>query len=197
MAGLKLSPIVAGAWRMAEWQMTARQRLGWIHACLERGFTSFDHADIYGGYQVEALFGEALVLAPGLRERLQLVSKCGIQLVTPARPGNAIKHYDTSAAHARVSVENSLKALRTDRLDLLLIHRPDALLAADELAGCFQQLQREGKVLQFGVSNFTPEQFELLHSREVVTKCRSSASSSEKLPWLPGFTSSVSWVPCR
>lgn len=165
MAALKLSPIVAGAWRMAEWQMSPQQRLGWIQACLERGFSSFDHADIYGGYQVEALFGEALALAPDLRERLQLVSKCGIQLVTPARPGNAMKHYDTSAAHLRASVENSLRALRTDRLDLLLIHRPDALLDADELAACFGQLQREGKVLHFGVSNFTPAQFELLHSR--------------------------------
>ena len=164
MAAMKLSPIVAGAWRMAEWQMSPQQRLGWIQACLDRGFSSFDHADIYGGYQVEAMFGEALALAPGLRERIQLVSKCGIQLVSPARPGNAIKHYDTSAPHVRASVENSLKALRTDRLDLLLIHRPDALLDADELAACFQQLQREGKVLNFGVSNFTPAQFELLHS---------------------------------
>jgi predicted oxidoreductase len=165
MAGLQLSPIVAGAWRMAEWRMTPQQRLGWIHACLERGFSSIDHADIYGGYSVEALFGEALALAPGLRERMQLVSKCGIQLVHPARPGNAIKHYDTSAAHVRTSVENSLKALGTDRLDLLLIHRPDALLDADELATCFEQLRRDGKVLHFGVSNFTPAQFELLHSR--------------------------------
>ena len=122
MTELKLSPIVAGAWRMAGWQMNAQQRLVWINACLERGFSSFDHADIYGGYQVEALFGEALALASGLRERMQLVSKCGIQLVTPARPGNAIKHYDTSAAHVQASVENSLKSLRTDHLDLLLIH---------------------------------------------------------------------------
>jgi len=165
MAALQLSPIVAGAWRMAEWQMSPEQRLGWIQASLERGFTSFDHADIYGGYSVEALFGQALALAPGLRERIQLVSKCGIQLVTPARSGNAIKHYDTSAAHVRASVENSLKGLRTDRLDLLLIHRPDALLDADELAHCFLQLQRDGKVLHFGVSNFTAAQFELLHSR--------------------------------
>lgn len=165
MAGLKLSPIVAGAWRMAEWQMSPQQRLGWVQACLDRGFSSIDHADIYGGYSVEALFGEALALAPGLRERLQLVSKCGIQLVHPARPGNAIKHYDTSAAHVRASVENSLQALHTDRLDLLLIHRPDALLDADALAACFEQLRRDGKVLHFGVSNFTPAQFELLNSR--------------------------------
>lgn len=169
MGSLELSPIVAGAWRMAEWQMSAEQRLGWIHTCLDRGFSSFDHADIYGGYQVEALFGEALALAPGLRERMQLVSKCGIQLISPARPGNAIKHYDTSAAHVRTSVENTLRALRTDRLDLLLIHRPDALLDADELATCFEGLRASGKVLHFGVSNFTPAQFELLHSRIALT----------------------------
>jgi predicted oxidoreductase len=165
MPALQLSPIVAGAWRMAEWNMSPQQRLGWIQACLDRGFSSFDHADIYGGYQAEALFGEALALAPGLRERLQLVSKCGIQLVNAARPGNAIKHYDTSAAHVRASVEHSLRALRTDRLDLLLIHRPDALLDADELAACFEALRQSGKVLNVGVSNFTPAQFELLHSR--------------------------------
>lgn len=165
MDPLHLSPIVAGAWRLASWDWTPQQRLAWIEALAERGMTSFDHADIYGGYSVEGLFGEALALRPGLRDQLQLVSKCGIQLVSPARPGNAIKHYDTSAAHVRASVEQSLRALRTDRLDLLLIHRPDHLLQADELAASFEQLRRDGKVLNFGVSNFTPQQFELLHSR--------------------------------
>lgn len=111
---------------------------------------------------VEALFGEALALAPALRERLQLVSKCGIRLVSPQRPEHRIKSYDTSRAHLVASVERSLRALRTDRLDLLLIHRPDALMDADEVADAFAALRREGKVLHFGVSNFTPSQFELL-----------------------------------
>lgn len=163
--GPRLSPIVAGAWRMADWQWSAQQRLRWIEQCVELGVTSFDHADIYGGYQVEALFGEALALAPGLRDRIQLVSKCGIKLVSGARPAHRMKHYDSSAAHIVASAEASLRALRTDRLDLLLIHRPDALMDADEVAGAFEALRAAGKVAHFGVSNFTPAQFELLASR--------------------------------
>lgn len=163
--GPLLSPLVAGAWRMADWGWSPAERLRWIEQCVELGVTSFDHADIYGGYQVEALFGEALALAPGRRETLQLVSKCGIKLVAPARPEHRIKSYDTSAAHLRASVEASLRALRTDRLDLLLVHRPDALMDADEVAGAVDTLKRAGKLLHFGVSNFTPAQFELLASR--------------------------------
>ncbi len=168
MTPLQLSPIVAGAWRLADWGWSARQRLAWIEANLDLGISSFDHADIYGGYAVQALFGEALALAPGLRERLQLVSKCGIELVCPNRPVNAVKHYNTTAAHVRDSVEQSLRALRTDHLDLLLIHRPDALLDADALAACFDALRREGKVAHFGVSNFSPAQFNLLHRRHAL-----------------------------
>ncbi|MEK8052048.1 aldo/keto reductase [Ideonella sp. DXS22W] len=160
-----LSPIVAGAWRLAEWGWTPQQRLAWIEANLDIGVSSFDHADIYGGYAVESLFGEALALQPALRQRIQLVSKCGIKLVSPARPGHAVKHYDTSAAHVRTSVEQSLRNLRTDHLDLLLIHRPDCLLDPDELADTFEALRREGKVRYFGVSNFTPSQLAPLHRR--------------------------------
>ena len=163
--GPRLSPIVAGAWRMADWHWDAQQRLRWIEECVELGVTSFDHADIYGGYAVEGLFGEALALAPELRERLQLVGKCGIKLVAPARPEHRIKHYDSSAAHIATSVDASLRALRTDRLDLLLIHRPDPLMDADEVARAFESLRAAGKVRHFGVSNFTPGQFELLASR--------------------------------
>ncbi len=160
-----LSPIVAGVWRMADWNWTPQERLRWIEQCLDLGVTSFDHADLYGGYTVEALFGEALALAPGLRQQMQLVTKCGIQLRVPARPATRIKHYDTSAAHIVASVERSLQALRTDAIELLLLHRPDPLMDADEVAGAFERLHDEGKVLRFGVSNFTPAQFELLHAR--------------------------------
>lgn len=160
-----LSPIVAGVWRMAAWQWTPAERLRWIEQCLELGITSFDHADIYGNYAVETLFGEALALAPARRQQMQLVSKCGIQLVSPQHPGTRIKHYDSSARHIVRSVEQSLRALRTDRLDLLLLHRPDPLMDADEVAGAFEKLADDGKVLAFGASNFTPAQFELLHAR--------------------------------
>ncbi len=150
---------------MHSWGWSVPQRLEWLNACIECGVSSFDHADIYGGYSVEALFGEALALNPALRKHMQLVSKCGIQLISAARPEHRVKAYDTSAAHIERSVEQSLRALRTDYLDLLLLHRPDPLLDADAVAEVFQRLQRAGKVLAFGVSNFTPMQFSLLHSR--------------------------------
>ena len=162
---LSLSPIVAGTWRMASWEWSVQERLRWIEGCLALGVTSFDHADIYGGYSVEALFGEALALAPALRTRIQLITKCGIQLVSAARPRTTIKHYDTSAQHIIASVEQSLRHLRTDVLDLLLLHRPDPLLDVDEVATTFESLRSSGKVRAFGVSNFSPSQFALLHSR--------------------------------
>jgi predicted oxidoreductase len=163
--GLALSRIVAGMWRMNEWKMTPQQRLSFIEQCLEMGVTSFDHADIYGGYGVEAVFGEALALQPSLRARMQLVSKCGIKLVNAARPEHTIQHYDTSASHIIASAENSLRQLGTDRLDLLLIHRPDPLMQLDEIAEAFRRLRQDGKVLHFGVSNFSRHQFESLNRR--------------------------------
>jgi len=150
---------------MHSWDWTVQRRLEWLSACIDCGVSSFDHADIYGGYSVEALFGEALALNPSLRRQMQLVSKCGIQLISAARPEHRIKAYDTSALHIERSVEQSLRALRTDYLDTLLLHRPDPLLDADVVAKVFQRLQRAGKVLTFGVSNFTSTQFSLLHSR--------------------------------
>lgn len=160
-----LSTIVAGVWRMAAWNWTPQERLRWIEHCLDLGVTSFDHADIYGGYTVEGLFGEALALAPSLRARMQLVTKCGIQLRVEARPATRVKHYDTSAAHIVRSVEQSLASLRTDHIELLLLHRPDALMNADEVATAFEQLRTAGKVGAFGVSNYTPAQYELLQAR--------------------------------
>mgnify|MGYP006168193899 FL=1 len=163
--GPHLSPIVAGAWRMGEWGMNVEQRVRWIEQCLDLGITSFDHADIYGGYTVETLFGEALAAQPSLRSRMQLVTKCGIKLVSERRPGHAIKSYDTSRAHVLASVDESLRAMHTDHIDLLLIHRPDALMDPDELAETFQVLRNAGKVMHFGVSNHTPSQLALLNNR--------------------------------
>jgi predicted oxidoreductase len=159
-----LSRVTAGMWRLGEWQMNPAQRLDFIEHAIERGVTSFDHADIYGGYTVEDLFGEALALKPSVRQQIELISKCGIALPTANRPEHALKHYNTRTQHLVASVEQSLQALRTDRLDLLLIHRPDPLLDLDEVAEAFQRLRREGKVLHFGVSNFTPWQYQALSS---------------------------------
>ena len=162
---MTLSPIVAGTWRMASWGWDAPARVRWIEQCVALGVTSFDHADIYGGYSVEALFGEALAAVPGLRERLQIVTKCGIKLVTPARPLHRVKSYDSSRAHITASVEASLRALRTDRIDVLLLHRPDVLMDPDAVAETFTALRSAGKVLHFGVSNHMPPQLAPLHRR--------------------------------
>lgn len=160
-----MSPIVAGVWRMADWRWSPQERLRWIEACLDMGVTTFDHADIYGGYTVEALFGEALALAPSLRDRMQLASKCGICLTSDHRPSHRLKHYDTSFAHIVGSVEHSLRNLQVEQLELLMLHRPDALMDADVVAEAFTHLQLMGKVGHFGVSNFTTMQFDLLASR--------------------------------
>ena len=163
--GPTLSHIVAGMWRMNEWNLTPQQRVSFIEQCLDLGVTSFDHADIYGGYGVEAVFGEALALQPSLRARMQLVSKCGIKLINGARPEHTIQHYDTSASHIITSAEHSLRQLGTDHLDLLLIHRPDPLMNFDEIANAFRRLRQDGKVKHFGVSNFSRHQFESLNPR--------------------------------
>ena len=163
--GLALSRIVAGMWRMTEWNMSAEQRVAFIERCLELGVTSFDHADIYGDYGVESLFGDALRLQPSLRARMEIISKCGIKLVSPQRAQHSIQHYDTSAAHITASVDTSLRQLGTDYLDLLLIHRPDPLMDFDEVAHTFEGLRQAGKVRHFGVSNFSRHQFESLNKR--------------------------------
>ena len=161
-APLALSPLVAGLWRLTEWNLDVPARVRWIEQALELGITSFDHADIYGDYRAEALFGEALQAAPALRGRMQLVSKCGIRLHSAQRP-NRVKHYDTSPAYVRAQVEQSLRNLHTEQLDLLLIHRPDYLMDAAALAQTFATLTHEGKVAQWGVSNHSASQFALLH----------------------------------
>ena len=133
-----------------------------IQQCIENGITTFDHADIYGHYTTEAEFGRALALKPEIRKNIQLITKCGINLVTENRPQHTIKSYNTSAKHIISSVEQSLKNLCTDYLDCLLIHRPDPLLNAEEVAETIDTLIQSGKVLEFGVSNFLPHQSALL-----------------------------------
>jgi predicted oxidoreductase len=136
-----------------------------LHACLELGITTLDHADIYGDYACQRLFGAALAEEPALRDCFEIVGKCGIQLLSPNRPAHHLKHYDTSRAHILASVDNSLRELHCGYLDLLLIHRPDPLMDADEVASAFSALRASGKVRHFGVSNFGPTQLELLASR--------------------------------
>ncbi|EOC1313964.1 aldo/keto reductase [Cronobacter turicensis] len=161
--GPTFSRLVMGYWRLMEWNYSARELVGFIEQHLELGITTVDHADIYGNYQCEAAFGEAMRLAPHLRDKMEIVTKCGI--ATTAKPENALGHYITDRTHIVQSAENSLRHLSTDVLDLLLIHRPDPLMDADEVAEAFLALHKSGKVRHFGVSNFTPAQFSLLQSR--------------------------------
>jgi predicted oxidoreductase len=157
----ELSTIVAGLWRSAEWQFDVAARIRWIEQALELGITSFDHADIYGDYRAEGLFGEALKAVPALRHRMQLITKCGIRMRSAQRPYR-LTHYDTGAPYIRAQVEQSLRNLHTEQLDLVLIHRPDYLMDAAALADTFATLTREGKVAHWGVSNHTSSQFTLL-----------------------------------
>lgn len=161
--GPEFSRLVMGYWRLMEWNMSARQLASFIEEHVDLGITTADHADIYGGYQCEAAFGDAMRLVPHLRQKMEIVTKCGI--ATTANPGHALGHYITDKSHIISSAESSLQKLATDYLDLLLIHRPDPLMDADEVAEAFTSLHQSGKVRHFGVSNFTPAQFALLQSR--------------------------------
>lgn len=164
--GPQFSKIVLGFWRLADppaLNKSETEKL--IQHSLDAGITTMDHADIYGDYQCEALFGRVLKEKPALRKKMELVTKCGISLISDNNPGTSVKHYDTTAKHIISSAEKSLKNLGTDYLDLLLIHRPDPLMDPDEVAEGFEKLKKDGKVHYFGVSNFSPAQFDLLQSR--------------------------------
>ena len=135
-----------------------------IHAALEAGYTQFDHADIYGGGACESLFGEVLRENPGMRDELVITSKCGIR--TPGQPeADDPKRYDFSYQYLVDSVEGSLERLGIDSLDLLLLHRPDYLFNAAEVATAFETLHENGRVRHFGVSNFRTSQVKLLQSQ--------------------------------
>jgi predicted oxidoreductase len=164
------SRLVYGVWRLADDADTSPAHVAAkIAACLEQGITSFDHADLYGGHRCEALFGEALRAQPGLKkgngQGLQLVSKCDIAIPGPWAPQRRLKHYDTSAAHVRASAERSLRLLGVERLDVLLIHRPDPYLDADETGAALDALVDAGLIGAAGVSNFLPHDVALLQSR--------------------------------
>lgn len=162
---LNFSPFIIGTMRLGEWgaKMTSAQLEAFVEACLELGLKDFDHADIYGNYSTEADFGKLLQQRPDLRSKIQLTTKSGIKLVSENRANHTIKSYDSSKEHIIASAEKSLAYLSTDHIDLLLIHRPDYLMDPHEIAEAFEILKTSGKVLHFGVSNFTPVQFDLLN----------------------------------
>ena len=162
---LSLSRIVYGMWRLGDdGDTTPGHVRAKIDACLAQGITTMDQADIYGGYTAEAILGGALKQAPGLRDQIEIVSKCDIVAPVGRHSGARLKYYDTSPAHIRASVEDSLTAMGTDRLDLLLIHRPDPMMDHAATGAVLDALVTEGKVRALGVSNFRPWDFDLLQS---------------------------------
>ncbi len=157
-----------------------------IETSLEVGIHTFDLADIYGDHTTEADVGRALARVPHLRQQMVLVTKCGIRFPNPNRPEVRVKHYDVSKAHIIRSAEQSLRHLHTDWLDVLLIHRPSPLLDPEEVAAAFDELHRAGKVRYFGVSNFTPSQYELLARHVPLVTNQVEASVLHRAPFLDG-----------
>ena len=152
----KFSRIISGCMSWGNWgrNLSSKEMTDLMHHCIENGLTTFDHADIYGGYTTEKAFGNALAASSIKRENIQLISKCGIQLQAESR-NNKINHYCYSKEYIIWSVEESLRNFQTDYLDALLLHRPSALMHPQEVMEAVAKLAQEGKINDFGVSNFT------------------------------------------
>jgi Predicted oxidoreductase len=161
---LSFSRIIQGFSQLMDWNMSKPELLSLIEHCMDRGITTFDHADIYGDYMCEQRFGEALALKPGLRSRMQIVTKFGLVKPSANRPLNKTRHYNTSKEHILRTVGQSLRNFGTDYIDVLLIHRPDPFMDPEQVAEAFDALRASGKVRYFGVSNFKFHQFNMLQS---------------------------------
>ena len=162
---LSVSRIIYGLWRHTDDQDISSKKLqSKIEACLDQGISTFDQADIYGGYSSEALLGETLKQAPHLRDNMEIITKCDIVAPIGIYSDKRVKHYDTSAQHINFSVERSLSQMAIDQIDLLLLHRPDPLMDAQETGAVLDALVASGKVKGIGVSNFKPWDIDLLQS---------------------------------
>ena len=156
-----------------------------IEKSVSLGINTFDHADIYGGYTTEKSFGNALSLSKIDRESIFLISKCGIQYPSDKRPLK-VKYYDYSKDHIRFSVENSLKNLKTDYLDVLLLHRPSPLMNPKEISEEIDKLKEEGKIKSFGVSNFTNSQIKFISKETKVLWNQIEFSLTNNHPMVDG-----------
>ena len=176
---LSLSRLVYGMWRLGDDTDTSAAHVqAKVEACLAQGITTMDQADIYGGYTAEALLGAAFRAAPGLREKVELVTKCDIVAPVGKYASARVKHYDTSPQHIRASVDASLAHMATDRIDLLLIHRPDPFMDHHATGGVLDALVAEGKVRAVGVSNFRPWDWGLLQSAMTTPLCTNQIEMS-------------------
>ena len=163
--GLSFSRLVYGMWRLADDSDTSVKHVdAKINAALNQGITTFDQADIYGGYTAEAVMGTAIKANPSLRQRLEIVSKCDIVIDAGRHSGARVKHYNTTAAHINASVDASLAEMGIDEIDVLLVHRPDPLMDHHETGAALDALVDAGKVRAVGVSNFRPWDWNLLQS---------------------------------
>ena len=160
------SEVIIGCMSWAKWgkDYSTDELIDLLNFCMDEGLSTFDHADIYGDYTTEGRFGEAFSKSGIKRESVQLITKCGIQYVGETRD-NQVKHYNYSKDYIIWSAEQSLKNLKTDYIDLFLLHRPSPLMHPDEILEAIQKLKLDGKVLNFGLSNFTPSQVELIDSK--------------------------------
>ncbi|KMK66734.1 aldo/keto reductase family oxidoreductase [Puniceibacterium sp. IMCC21224] len=160
---VSLSRLVYGMWRLSDDENTAPEHVrAKIDACLDQGITTMDQADIYGGYMAEEVLGNALT--PALRDKIEIITKCDIVAPVGRHSAARVKYYDTSRAHIVASVEQSLRLMKTDVIDLLLIHRPDPLMDPHETGATLDELVASGKVRSVGVSNFRPWDWSLLQS---------------------------------
>ena len=157
-----LSQFALGMWRLGDWNLPNQELLTYIKQAIDLGVTTMDHADIYGNYECEEIFARAISLDPSIRHKMQLVTKCGIKLRSDKFPNRKVKYYDYSKKYIINQVETSLKNLKTDYIDALLLHRPSPFFDHAEVAETFSQLKKDGKVKYFGVSNFTLNQFKSL-----------------------------------
>ncbi|CAA9196359.1 aldo/keto reductase [Flavobacterium collinsii] len=187
MSKTALSPIISGTMNWGVWDknLTLKEMENMIQICIENKITTFDHADIYGAYTTEADFGKAFQTSKISREKLQLITKCGIQMIAESRK-NTIKHYDYSKEYIVWSVEESLKKLKTDYVDVFLLHRPSPLMQADEIAEAVERLKSEGKIIDFGLSNFTSSQTELIRQKTEVSYNQVQFSATNFEPMVDG-----------
>ena len=162
---LSLSRLIYGMWRLGDDDNTSPAHVqAKIEACLEQDITTMDQADIYGGYEAEEILGAALKQAPQLRDKIEIVTKCDIIAPVGRHAAARVKYYDTSAAHITQSVEDSLRLMGIDQIDLLLVHRPDPFMDHNETGATLDRLIQEGKVKAVGVSNFKLHDWTLLQS---------------------------------
>lgn len=162
---ITFSPLIIGTMRWGAWgaNLETSEIEQLIDHCIELGLNDFDHADIYGHYTEEANFGRVIKRRPDLKSKIQITTKYGIKMIADNRPAHQIKSYNSSKEHLLFSVDNSLRELGVDHIDVLLLHRPDLLMDPHDIAEGYQQLHQTGKVRAFGVSNFTTDQFDLLN----------------------------------